>query len=275
MNELSWKNRNGLNLYAEEWPVQNPQAVIAFVHGQGEHIGRYRHVAEWFNKRGVAFLGFDQQGYGRSEGKQGHAASLDVLLDDIGQLLEETHGRNPGVPLFLYGHSMGGQLVLNYALRRTPRLSGLIATGPWIRLAFQAPAVKILAAKLLNKIIPSLTMPTNLATKFLSRDESVVKAYENDPLVHGMLSVAAAMSLLEGAGWLDRFSGPVALPVLLMHGGGDMITSPAATKAFSDRIAGNTMHREWPGLYHEIHNEPEREEVFEFTVQWMKNVKLL
>lgn len=274
MNELSWKNRNGLNLYAEEWPVQNPQAVIAFVHGQGEHMGRYRHVAEWFNKRGVAFLGFDQQGYGRSEGKKGHAASLDVLLDDIGQLLEETHGRYSGVPLFLYGHSMGGQLVLNYALRRTPRLSGLIATGPWIRLAFQAPAVKILAAKLLNKVIPSLTMPTNLATKFLSRDESVVHAYENDPLVHGMLSVAAAMSLLEGAGWLDRFSGPVTLPVLLMHGGGDMITSPAATKAFSDRIAGNTMHREWPGLYHEIHNEPEREEVFEFTVQWMKNVKL-
>ena len=275
MNELRWKNREGLNLYAEEWPVQNPQAVIAFVHGQGEHIGRYRHVADWYNKRGVAFLGFDQQGYGRSEGKQGHAASLDVLLDDIGQLLEEANERYPGVPLFLYGHSMGGQLVLNYALRRTPRLSGLIATGPWIRLAFQAPAVKILAAKLLNKIIPSLTMPTNLATKFLSRDESVVHAYENDPLVHGMLSVAAAMSLLEGAGWLDRFSGPVALPVLLMHGGGDMITSPAATKAFSDRITGNTMHREWPGLYHEIHNEPEREEVFEFTVQWMNSVKLL
>ncbi len=275
MNELSWKNRDGLNLYAEEWPVQNPQAVIAFVHGQGEHIGRYRHVADWYNKRGVAFLGFDQQGYGRSEGKRGHAASLDVLLDDIGQLLEEVNRRYSGVPLFLYGHSMGGQLVLNYTLRRTPRLSGLIATGPWIRLAFQAPAVKILAAKLLNKMIPSLTMPTNLATKFLSRDESVVHAYENDPLVHGMLSVAAAMSLLEGAGWLDRFSGPVAPPILLMHGGGDMITSPAATKAFSGRIQGNTMHREWPGLYHEIHNEPEREEVFEFTVQWMNNVNPL
>lgn len=275
MNELRWKNREGLNLYAEEWPVQNPQAVIAFVHGQGEHIGRYGHVADWYNKRGVAFLGFDQQGYGRSEGKRGHAASLDVLLDDIGQLLEEANLRYPGVPLFLYGHSMGGQLVLNYALRRTPRLAGLIATGPWIRLAFQAPAVKILAAKLLNKIIPSLTMPTNLATKFLSRDESVVHAYENDPLVHGMLSVAAAMSLLEGAGWLDRFSGPVAPPVLLMHGGGDMITSPAATKAFSGRIQGNTMHREWPGLYHEIHNEPEREEVFEYTFQWMNNLHLL
>lgn len=272
MNELYWENREGMKLYAAEWPVASPKAVIAFVHGQSEHIGRYGHVAAWYNRQEIAFIGYDQQGYGRSEGKKGHARSLGVLLDDIGELLEEAKARYPGVPLFLYGHSMGGQLVLNYTLRRNPGLAGVIATGPWIRLAFPAPAFKILAARVLKKITPALALPTDLAVEFLSRDEAVVRAYQNDPLVHGLLSVAAGLDLLEGAGWLDRFAGNFAVPALLMHGEADRITSPAATRSFSERVGGDVTHRQWPGLYHEIHNEREREEVFEFTLQWMDKI---
>ena len=272
MNELYWKNREGMKLYAAEWPVAAPRAVIALVHGQSEHIGRYRHVAAWYNRQGIAFIGYDQQGYGRSEGKKGHAHSLDALLDDIGQLLEETSMRYPGVPLFLYGHSMGGHLALNYTLRRNPELAGVIATGPWIRLAFPAPALKILAAKALKNIAPALALPTDLAVEFLSRDEAVVRAYQNDPLVHGLLSVSAGLDLLEGAGWLDGFAGDFSVPVLLMHGEADRITSPAATRSFSERVGGDVTHREWRGLYHEIHNEKEREEVFEFTLQWIDKI---
>lgn len=270
MNELSWKNAEGLKLHAVEWPVKNPRAVIALVHGQGEHIGRYGHVAQWYNDHKIAVLGFDQQGYGRSEGKRGHAKNLDVLLDDVGQLLEETRRRYPNVPLFLYGHSMGGGLVLNYVTRRDPVLAGLIATAPWIRLAFEAPPLKVLAGKILKKFMPTLTLPTGLAVKFLSRDEAVVQAYNNDPLVHSQLSAAEGIALLEAATWLDKWSGVFSIPVLLMHGGGDKITSPAATKEFFGRVAGEVTHQEWPGLYHEIHNEKEKGEVFGFTLAWME-----
>lgn len=272
MNELSWKNGEDLRLFAAEWPVQNPKAVIALVHGQGEHIGRYAHLAEWYNRHGIAVVGLDHQGYGRSEGKRGHAKNLQVLLDDIGLLLDETRKRYTDVPLFLYGHSMGGGLVLNYVTRRKPTLTGLIATGPWIRLAFEAPAIKVLAGKILRKIFPALTLPTGLDVCFLSRDQTVVQAYQNDPLVHDRLSTAAGIALLEGAEWLDRFEGAVSMPVLLQHGGADQITSPAATRAFSDRVTGNVLHREWQGLFHEIHNEKEQEEVFEYTLNWMERV---
>ncbi len=270
MEQLHWKNAEGLNLFATHWAVKSPRAVIALVHGQGEHIGRYGYMAEWFNRHQIAVIGFDHQGYGRSDGKRGHAQNLEVLLDDIGQLLEKTRQMYPGTPLFLYGHSMGGGLVLNFVTRHEPDLAGLIATAPWIRLAFEAPAFKVVAGKILKRFMPTLTLPTGLAAHFISHDEAVVKAYQADPLVHDKLSAAAGIALLEGAKWLDTWAGEFKIPVLLQHGGDDKITSPDATRRFAERVKGDVTHREWPGLYHEIHNEKEKEEVFEYTLHWME-----
>jgi alpha-beta hydrolase superfamily lysophospholipase len=270
MKNLQWKNAEGLQLHAQHWPVDDPQAVIALVHGQGEHFGRYQHLAQWYNTHDVAVLGFDQQGYGRSEGQRGHAKDAEVLLDDIGLLLEKARELYPKTPLFLYGHSMGGNLTLNYVLRRTPALQGLIATSPWIRLAFEAPALKVMAGRLLRKFMPTLSLPTGLAANFLSHNEAVVQAYKNDPLVHDKLSAAAGIALMEAADWLNRFGGVVTVPLLLLHGTGDKIISPAATKEFAGRVAGDVTHHEWPGLYHELHNEAEQFEVFEYTLAWMR-----
>lgn len=269
MEHLHWKNASGLNIFAANWSVKEPRAVIALVHGQGEHIGRYAHVAQWFNRHGIAVLGYDQQGYGRSEGKRGHAPNLHALLDDIGLLLEKTRQMYPGTPVFLYGHSMGGGLVLNYVTRYEPALEGLIATAPWIRLAFEAPAFKVVAGRFLRRFMPTLTLPTGLAAHFLSHDEAVVKAYKTDPLVHNKLSAAAGIALLEGAKWLDNWAGTFNIPVLLQHGSDDKITSADATSRFAGRVKGDVTHREWPGLYHEIHNEKEKEEVFDYTLGWM------
>lgn len=271
MNHLHWKNKEGLNLFAAHWAVEKPKAVIALVHGQGEHIMRFNHVAEWYNRHGIAVLGYDQQGYGRSEGKRGHAKNLEVLLDDIGLLLEKTRELYPSSPVFLYGHSMGGGLVLNYVTRREVELTGLITTGPWIRLAFEAPAFKIIAGRFLKRFMPTLTLPTGLAAHFISHDEAVVKAYNADPLVHNKLSAAAGIALLEGAKWVDNWAGTLKMPVLLQHGGEDKITSAPATRRFAERVKGDFTHHEWPGLYHEIHNEKEKEQVFEYTLKWMES----
>ncbi len=272
MKGLHWKNAEGLTLFATEWPVEKPKAVIALLHGQGEHIGRYRPVAEWFNQHQIAVLGYDHQGYGRSEGNRGHAKNLEVLLDDIGLLLDKTRQQYPGTPLFLYGHSMGGGLALNYVTRREPDLTGLIVTSPWIRLAFEAPVLKVLAGKLMRHILPKLALPTGLNPSSISRDEAVVQAYITDPLVHDKLSAAAGIALLEAGEWLDQWAGTFKIPVLLLHGGADQLTSAPATNAFAGRVKGDVTHREWPGLYHEIHNEPEQEEVFESMFEWIGRV---
>jgi alpha-beta hydrolase superfamily lysophospholipase len=271
MQEIHWKNAQGLTLFAVNWAVENPRAIIALVHGQGEHIGRFNHLADWFNQHGIAVLGFDHQGYGRSEGKRGHAQNLQVLMDDIGLLLDQARKLYPGTPLFLYGHSMGGGLALNYVTREQPKLNGLIVTGPWIRLAFEAPAFKVIAGKILRRFMPTLTLPTGLVSHFISRDLAVVKAYNADPLVHNKLSAAAGIALLEGAKWLDGWSSEFKIPVLLQHGGDDKITSAPATRRFAERVKGDITHREWPGLYHEIHNEKEQEQVFEYTLHWMES----
>jgi len=270
MKEFNWKNAEGLNLYGVNWQIENPVAVIALVHGQGEHLGRYQHLARWFNARNIAVVAFDQQGHGKSDGTRGHAANLDAFLNDIGQFLEGVQQRYSGLPLFLYGHSMGGQLTLNYTLRRKPNITGLIVSAPWIRLAFEAPAIKVMVGRLLKRFMPNLTLPTGLTANFVSRDPAVVKAYVNDPLVHARVSAAGGIALLEGADWLNHFAGAMPVPTLLMHGTGDKLTSSAATREFVSRVTGDVTHHEWPGFYHEIHNEVEQEQVFEFTYNWLK-----
>jgi len=270
MESLHWKNAQNMGLSVAHWACEKPRAVIALVHGQGEHIGRYTHLADWFNRHGIAVLGFDQQGHGRSEGKRGHANDLEVLLDDISQLIAETRKRYPGIPLFLYGHSMGGGLVLSYVTRRSPELAGVVVTAPWIRLAFEAPFFKIAAGYFLRRFAPNITLPTQLAVQFISHDEAVVLAYRNDPLVHDKISAAAGIAILEAGKWLDKWEGTFGIPVLLQHGSSDKITSFAATSRFARRASGDVTFKEWPGLYHEIHNEKAQEEVFEYTLQWME-----
>lgn len=272
MKETFWKNKAGLSLRSLEWPVERPRAVVAFLHGQGEHIGRYAHVAQWFNRHQIAWIGHDHQGFGKSEGQKGHAPGLEAYLDDVDILLDEVRQRYPDAPVFLYGHSMGGNLALNYALRKKPTgIKGLIATGPWIRLAFEPPAIKIWAGRLLKGIFPTLSLPTGLDVHKISRDTAVVEAYVNDPLVHDKVSAAAGIDLMEGAAWLNQYADAAPFPMLLMHGGADGLTSPPATAELSARLRGPISHREWSGLYHEIHNEPEKEEVFEFTYDWMSS----
>ncbi len=267
---LTWQNAAGLNLHVNHWPIESPRAVIALVHGHGEHTGRYGHFAAWYNAHGVAVIGYDQQGHGKTEGPRGHAKNADAMVDDIGLLLRETRQRYPGVPVFLYGHSMGGCLSLTYTLRHKPVIAGLIVTGPQIRLAFQPSPLKITAGKWLRSIVPTLALATGLPVKNLSQDPAVVQAYINDPLVHDKLSAAAGISILETAAWLNTYKGVTNIPMLLQHGEADLVTSAPATKELADRLNGDVTYYGWPGLYHEIHNEPSQKEIFAATLAWME-----
>lgn len=270
--EFQWTTPDGISIYAKNYPCPMPKAVVALVHGLGEHCQRYGHVAAYFNARHFALLACDRRGHGLSGGKRGHAPNVDVLLDEIGHLVGEAQSRYPGIPVFLYGHSMGGNLVLAYTLKRHPAIAGVISTAPWIQLAFQPSAILVAVANLMRRVFPAFIQKNSLITEHLSRDKAVVEAYKKDPLVHDFISVSAATGMLETAAWLDAYTGKFPLPLLLMHGGADQITSSKASAAFAKRVEGDITWHLWENFYHEIHNEPEKEEVLDVMTEWMDGV---
>ncbi len=267
--QISWKSKDGLKLYARAWTSEQAKGVVALVHGMGEHIDRYDHLANYFNAAGFSVLGFDHRGHGQSEGKRGHTPNFEAYLDDVEVLLTQTRTRFPNLPIFLYGHSMGGNVVLNYLLRRKPEIQAVITTGPWIKLAFEPNAALVMVGKLLRNIVPGFTQDSGLNPQHIARRAATVEAYKKDPLVHGKISSAAGIDLMKSGQWLLAQKGTLPVPTLIQHGADDQITSAAASRQFSAQFEGTT-YKTWEGLYHEIHNEDMREEVYQYTLDWMK-----
>ena len=259
-----------MNFYVQGWePEQKPKAVIALVHGFGEHTGRYAHVGEAFNKAGYILIGFDLRGHGKSGGARGHTPSYDALMDDIADFMALIKKRYPGLPRFLYGHSMGGNQVLNFCLRRKPDVVGVIATGTWLKLAFDPASLQIMLGKVMNNIAPGFTQKSTLNTAALSHDQKVVDAYLNDPLVHSKISARLFISIYESGLWALDHADEFSVPLLLMHGTDDRIISFAASAEFAKRAGKIVSWHPWDGLYHEIHNEPEKAEVIKTMIGWL------
>ena len=270
ISEWNWKSCDDLDLYARAWePNREPKASIMLVHGLGEHVVRYDHVAAALTEAGYAMLGFDLCGHGKSGGPRGHTTSYDALMDDIAAFSVQVDKRYPVLPKFLYGHSLGGNLVLNYALRRKPDLRGVIATGPWLKLAFAPPASQVTLGRLMNGIAPGFTQHSKLNTNGLSHEQAVVSAYENDPLVHDKISARLFVEMYETGNWALEHAAEFPLPLLLMHGSADPITSAKASQEFAEKAGDKVTLKIWDGLYHEIHNEPEKAEVFKVMLDWL------
>lgn len=271
--EYQIKSSDGIQLYVQSWNTANPKAVVCIVHGMGEHSGRYAHVADFFNKNGYSVISYDQRGHGRSGGKRGHTPSYELLMEDISLLLKQADSTYAGIPKFLYGHSMGGNLVLNYALRKKPGVSGVISSSPWLKLAFEPPAAKVKLAKIVNGIFPSLTQSSNLDVTAISRDTAVVNAYKNDKLVHDKISSNMFLSVHESGLWALEHAQEFSLPLLLFHGTADRLTSYKASEEFSKDVKGNVSFKLWQGFYHEPHNEPEKQEVLNMMRDWIEKLK--
>ena len=270
VREFNWTNGQGHRIYAVEWPVESARAVLGLIHGIGEHARRYDPVAAWFNARGIAVVGYDRQGFGRSEGRRGHADKYSDYVDEVAHLLVECERRYPDLPAFLYGHSMGGHLLLRYLTRRHPNVSGAVVSAPHIRLAFAPNRFLVGVGKLMRNVVPTLTQPNDLDLSTLSRTPGVGEAYAADPHTHNKVSARMGMDMLDSAAALDQYAGGVKVPVLIMHGTDDRITSAAGSQAFAERNPSNVTYKAWPGLYHELHFEPEREEVLTFALSWLE-----
>jgi alpha-beta hydrolase superfamily lysophospholipase len=261
--------QDGINLYTKQWIPPQYKAVILLIHGFGEHINRYDHVANFFNQNGFAVVGMDTRGHGQSEGQRGHAPSFDTFMNDIALFIGETEKQFKGIPTFLYGHSMGGNLVLNYTIRRTPKVQGVVATGPWIQTAFKPNPIMVGLGKMMRSLVPTFSQPTGLVQAHISKDPSVVAAYKADSLVFDKMSSAAGIGMLEAANYLNQYIGEMPVPILIMHGDEDKITSQPASEAFANRVKGDITYKKWHNMYHEIHNEPDKQRVFDYTLGWL------
>jgi alpha-beta hydrolase superfamily lysophospholipase len=270
ISEWTWKSLDGLDMYARCWaPAGTPKAAIMLVHGHGEHVARYDHVAAALTEKGYAMLGFDLRGHGKSAGPRGYTPSYDALMDDIASFSEQAKQRYAGLPLFLYGHSMGGNLVLNYVLRRKPDLRGVIATGVWLKLAFDIKPAQVTLMKMMNIVAPGFSQHSPVDAEELSHDQAVVKAYQNDPLVHDIISARLFLSIYESGLWAIDHAAEFSLPLLLMHGGADPIISVQGSQEFAQKAGNKVTLKVWDGLYHEIHNELEKAEVFNTMLDWL------
>ncbi|MDA1050647.1 MAG: lysophospholipase [Planctomycetota bacterium] len=257
-------------LFAQSWsPPSELRGVIGIVHGLGEHSSRYQPFAERFARAGYRVVAYDQRGHGRSSGKRGDAPSYEALLDDIGALLAEMNTGDVSLPRFLFGQSFGGGLVLNLALRRRLDLNGIIASSPLLLPTHPPPRWKQWAARLLQRVYPSFRFHTGVLAEEVSHDPAVIADYKADPLVHDLVSARLAVAMLDAGQWALDHADKLAVPTLLMHGTSDPITSVNATINFAQRAGPSCTLRTFPGLYHELHWERERDEAFEVILDWL------
>jgi acylglycerol lipase len=271
--ELSWKTSDGINIYGKIWHTNMPvKAVICIMHGMGEHINRYEHVAEMFTTNGYAVIGCDQRGHGKSAGKRGHFPNFETFLNDVDALLTQATKHFPDTKQILYGHSMGGNLVANYLLRRQPNIAGAILSSPYFQLAFQPSAGKLKMGRLLKGIFPSLSMSSGLDANAISRDAEVVKKYINDPLVHDKVSAKMGVEMIETGQWAIDNAEKLRIPTLVYHGSEDKLTSFSASKEFTKNAGKLVTFLPFEGLFHETHNEPEKKDVFKKIILWLNNL---
>lgn len=250
-------------------PGEDTKGVIIFVHGLGEHIQRYAYWADLFKKEGIAFTGLDLPGHGRSEGRRGNIKNYTQVSEMIDIMIKTSARTFPGVPIYIYGHSLGGGIVLDYILRRKPIINGAIVTSPWLRLSFEPSNSKLLLASFMRLLIPGLIQPSGLIVEHISHDKEVVEKYKKDPLVHGKISVSLFHSAMSAAKYSLEHASELKVRTLLMHGSDDKICSPDGSREFAGK-SGMVELKIWEGGYHELHNEPFKEEVFEYIMNWIR-----
>ncbi len=262
-----------VTFYMQGWePEGKPRAIVCLIHGLGEHTGRYGHVGKALNDAGYALFGFDLRGHGQSGGSRGHIPSLDVALQDIHQFIGFQKQKFPDIPIFLYGHSLGGLFALAYTIQYSDGIKGVIVTGVALHSPLLDQKVKVVMAKVLGSLFPSMIIPTGLDPVTISRNPDVVKNYINDPLVHGKTSLGLGKTILDAVNLCFTNAKDFFLPLLVMHGKKDTLVYSSGSEEFA-RLVGEQNNdvtlKLWEGLYHEIHNEPEQVEVFKVMVEWM------
>jgi acylglycerol lipase len=257
-------------LFSQHWlPEGTPRAVVIIVHGYAEHSGRYVHVATPLALHGYAVYTLDHRGHGQSGGRAIDIDRFEDYVDDLKIYFDQVRAQYPTLPLFVYGHSMGCAISLLFALRYQDQLAGLITSGTALKLGGTNPALIVLL-KGLKRLAPNVRL-VKLDANGISRDPVVVKRYREDPLVYtGKMPVKLAAELQRAAEYIEVHLPELHLPYLAMHGGADPITLPAGADIVRQQCKSSDLTvKIYDGLRHEVHNEPEQQQVIDDVIAWL------
>lgn len=268
----TFKATDGLDLYTASWlPDTDAKAIVVIVHGLAEHIGRYDHIARAFVQHSYAVYGIDHRGHGRSPGLRSYFENFDQPVEDLKRYFDWVQADHPGKSIFMYGHSLGVLITLEFALRYQNQLTGLIVSGAPLGVEESQPMPLVLLGAALNHVVPAMpSVP--LDSKWLSHDPAVVTAYDTDPLVYrGKVRVRMGHYIVSISRKVRARLGELKLPMLILHGSADQICPVVGSQMVYDGAgSSDKMLKIYSDLYHEIHNEPQQETVLADMVNWLE-----
>ncbi|MBP1933924.1 alpha/beta hydrolase [Ammoniphilus resinae] len=261
-----------MRTYTQFFPSPcDSKGAVLLVHGAGEHLDRYQWLIDRWNQVGFDVYGGDLPGYGRSEGKRGHINSFEDYLQAVDDWFQALTKKTDSEP-FLFGHSLGGLISARFMETRKRKVKGVVLSSPCFGISMKVPPWKQQIAKGLNMIYPSLVMSAGIKPEFVSRNQSILQVYSTDPLNTKGASVRWYMELEKNmlVNRQENHCFPD-VPLLIHQAGHDLVVDAAEVRSWFDQsqIKDKT-YKEWPGLYHEILNEPERDLVFTEIYRWMK-----
>ena len=262
----------GLELYYQSWTSDEAptRGVVVIVHGVGEHSSAYRNVVERLAPAGFTLYGFDLRGHGRSPGQRAFINSWDDYRQDLRAFISFVQAQQPTQPLFLLGHSMGGIIVLDYALRYPEGLRGVIAIGPAIGQLGISPVLMTIA-RLLSRVRPTFSMKSGLDATAISRDPQVVAAYRADPLVHDVGTARLAAEVEQTVAWIQAHAADLRVPLLIQHGQADRIAQPDGSRRFVGNVTESDKElHEYPGTFHQVHNDIGHEAAIADLLAWLE-----
>lgn len=262
---------DGLRLYLRRREVTNARGEVLIAHGFGEHSGRYEALTEHLTSHNYSVTAYDHRGHGLSDGLPGHVESFDEYDHDLVKMVASIRERRQPKRLFLIAHSMGGLIALRYLARKQGSVDGAVISAPLIAVAVPVPAHKLMIARVGARLAPRMRLDNEINPSVLSRDPEVGRAYAADPLVNRKVSTkwfAEATRAMEEVG---RWAPDIKAPILVMHGTEDRLASVDATRRLFETIGSSDKELViYPGFYHELFNEPEKEEVFQRVSEWIE-----
>ena len=270
-SQVAYANRtverlDGTLQYTDVWQSTNgstPDAVVCIVHGLGEHGGRYHPLAHALVDRGFSVCAFDQQGHGRDQNERGCVRSYDSLLDDVGSFLRWTSGEYEGLPIALLGHSMGGNLVLNYALRRELQPAVVISSSPMVKTVRPIGWLFAQLVRTLAKVLPNHRLKSEVRAERLMDDPVEQQLFESDELFHTYLSLRLAVGLVDSGSWLIESNRQLETPTLLMHSAEDVLTDPLASEQFAKKAGSLCEFQLLEGHLHDSFRDRKKDAVID------------
>lgn len=267
----------GTRLATVSWRPDGPGPAlgqVVLVHGFGEYSGRYGHVAAHLTGHGYAVHALDLRGHGLSTGRRGHIGRWQEYRDDLAAFVEHVRaGDGAAHRTFVYGHSLGGAIVLEYGLRLQPRIAGGIASAPALVPSGVRHPILEGVGRAISPVWPTFGVHLPLEHAALSRRPETADRYDHDPLVHGRTTARAATESLAALRWTREHAGDWRLPLLLLHGAADRIIAVQGSRDFAAaaRAGGATDVTliEYAGGYHEPHNDVQAEQVMTDVEAWL------